>query len=282
MAGLPPELPSAQPLPAPPRQTWTWYQWITIVILAVTGIFAGFTAWPTIKSIASGVPAASLSDTGYAALTTLAFVAGWLTVSVVLRFRQRVRKRRSLDGAPSRDRVNEFLVLVGRSKQLWSPASSFMLSFAYLASQLSNRLNSPPVPDPSNEIQRLSTERANFIFYSWRAGSAASDGTFWEIDRLIGDGAVVSKDAFLSSILLLRQVLNGAITTANFYADQVRQVHPSRRDDYMAAQWRDFRDKANRFSDDFTTFAERVKREYGWFEPVFFFLPVGDVSPSNQ
>jgi hypothetical protein len=277
---LPPEI-SSQPnlgLPPPTRARWTPAERVQVLLGFLTLVFVVIQTVPVVRA---SLP--SVTQFSVYAIGVLVILGSFLLVlglsSALERRLQRRRERESASASP--DRVTELAVLVGKARQTWSIGLGYANSFEHAASDITNALNSSPMQLPTTpEERKRAGDRACFLFYGWRGSSAARDGLFWELERLIDDLRTTDRETFVTALLLLRQILLGSLQVASSFADEVRRCGPEFVPEYARATWTDFREKANLLSSEVNTLGEKTKRDYGRSDLSFYFPSVRAVSPA--
>jgi hypothetical protein len=260
-------------LPPPTRAPWSPYEILQTLIGLVLLVFAGLQAVPTIRSIAPAV--SNVFGVGLLVAVGALFIAYGATPILRRRIQER-RRRESATATP--DRVTELAVLIEKARKTWGAGANYVGSLDQASLDILNRLNQGAADANITEERRRAADRANYVIMGRRASSATQDAVFWELDRLIDDLRTTDTDTFVTALLLLRQVLLGGISVANVFADEVRRCDPPLVQDYLRQEWSDFRDKANRLSEDINTLGEKIKRDYGLTELSFYFPSVRSIT----
>jgi hypothetical protein len=274
---VPPPIPAdvTPQLPAPSKRPWSSSDIFQGIIGTLLLAFAILQSTPTIQSL---LPHSAQSGI-YALVFFGALGVLLLAVTLARAFKRRLLKRKARESdSATPGRVTELAVLVGKARRTWSASSNYIGSFEQGATSILNSLNSAPgqsVQIP--EERRRAADRANFLFYGWRASSATQDAVFWELDRLLDDLRTTDRATFLTALLLLRQVMLGSIQVASSFADEVRRSEPTLIQEYCRQAWSDFRERASALSEEVTTLGEKTKRDYRRADLTFFFPSVHDV-----
>ena len=263
-------------LPSPSRGGWSASELLQAIIGVAT---LGFVVVQSIPAVRAAFPGPTQTGALGAAILV---VAGVLLVTFGVRriVRVRLQNRRERESAATPpDRVTELAIFIQKSRRIWSSGSNYVGSFEQAAQRIINDLNGPGGSPPDIPAEsRRAADHANVLFNGWRATSATQDAVFWEMERLIDDLRTTDRDRFVTSLLLLRQVLLGSLQVANMFADEVRRCDPGAVPDWSRATWSEFRDYANRLSADVTMLGERTKRDFGRRDLTFYLPSVRSVS----
>lgn len=265
-------------LPPPPPGGWRGPDKASIAIGIILIILTAVIAYPILRGFISGV-SGPYEWVALASLIALAAIGAFVAIGGVARVRRwwRTRRKRETPGV-NPDRLTELQIVGGRAEAVWSPNSTFVYGLNIASVTVFNEATrlTGTAGDSSTVQKREALSRAQYAILGWRSSGSAAVAVLWEVERLVGDVRSTDPGTLVSSVLMLRQLVLGSIAVANLVAQEFRNqsivVSP-----FARQQWTDFREKANRLSDDLYMLGERVKREYEVGDVSFYFPQVWDI-----
>ena len=267
-------------LPPPPPGGWRGSEKASVVIGIIIILLTAVIAYPILRGLISGVEG-PYEWAALLALAALGAVGVFVAVGGVTRVRKWWRRRRKPEvSGVNPDRITELQIIEGRAEAIWSPSSTFAYGLNFASLSVFNEADRliRQSPGTSADQKREALNRAQFAILGWRASGSTADAVLWEVKRLVGDVRTTDPGTFVSSVLMLRQLVLGSIAVANLIAQESRNQNLVAGSPFAEQQWADFRERANRLSEDLSTLGERIKHEYEIGDVNFYFPSIWDVA----
>jgi len=239
------------------RYTNTWIA-VGATASIVIAVFTAILVYQSIRQALQQIESTALTFVATVLLTIALIVAALSTVSIV---RGLVARKPPPPPPVVPWYVSDAMILADRVKEIWSSQANQLWSFSFVARSVQSALINPaPGPGGLTEAERIQATQATSYFLSWLLSGQSLRNSIDIAHYFLDNFGSSSIDWFNRALEMIIIQTQDGVRVANAVAQSARAAGVLRVAPYVKDQWSVFRDRANRLSEDITSFVRKYRQ----------------------